>query len=191
MIKSKEEFARIWKKEARELSQLDYFIFLLINELDTRLNEEYFKNKLISSDYILDDRQVAELVVQLGDGLHFFYEQICFGKGCSLGCPNKLDLPFSKNEDPVRLVIIEQEFDGKAEACASREDCFKHDLMNYVVKDTLIDFYTYFMEMEIDEDNKDLYKIAAYLVNTIINFTVRHGSKLLNEPYKYSEFIIT
>ena len=191
MINSKEEFARIWKKEPKDLSHLDYFIFLLINELDNLLHKEYFDKNSNSNNYHLNAEQISELVVQLGDGLHFFYEQICFGKGCSLGCPNKLDTPFTKREDDVRLVIINQEFDGNAEACASREDCFKHDLMNYVVKDTLIDFYTYFINIETTEEEPVLLNMATFIVGIIIRFTIERGSEFLNEPYKKADSIPT
>jgi len=186
MISSKEEFARIWKKEANELSQLDFFTYQLINKLDTLLTNEYFK-KNPPDEYHLKPDEIDELVVQLADGLQFFYEQICFGKGCSLGCPNKLDTPFSEMEDDVRLAIIEQEFAGNGRACASREDCFRHDLTNYVVKDTLVDFYTYFVKIEIDEDNPELKKMAHFIVENIVKFTIKNGAELLKEPYKVAD----
>lgn len=186
-----EEFARIWKKDPKDLSQLDYFIFLLINDLDSQLQKGYFAKNPTPENYKLNADQISELAVQLGDGLQFFYEQICFGKGCSLGCPNKLDKPFTKSEDNVRLVIINEEFNGVAESCASREDCFRHDLMNYVVKDTLIDFYTYFENVETNEDDPVLLNMATFIVGIIIRFTTTQGGKLLSEPDKKVDSILT
>lgn len=184
MIQSKEEFARIWKKDSKSLLQLDLFIFHLINELSRQLQTEYFSKQSQDDSYYLNPDQVSELTVQMGDALHFFYEQMCFGKGCSLGCPNKMDKPFSKRENDILFEIIEREFDGNAKACASREDCLRHDLMNYVVKDTLLDFYTYFMEQECGEEDTQLKEMADFVVKILMHFTMTRGSEFLKEPYK-------
>lgn len=184
MIATKKEFAQIWKKESDELTRLDYFIFLLINELDLLLNNENSSGIFASGKYRLNQPQIADLALQLGDGLQFFYEQMCYGNGCSLGCPNKLNIPFSKNEDDLKFEIIKQEFNGNADACKSREDCLRHDLMNYVVKDTLADFYGYNMNMEISEEDPLLLSMADFIVTVIIRFTIDRGSELLKEPYK-------
>ncbi len=184
MIASTEEFARIWEKEPNELTQLDHFIFLLINEMSLQLYKEYFSRKSISQNYYLNRQQISELAVQLADGLQFFYEQMCFGSGCSLGCPHKLDTPFSKNEDEARLHIINNEFGGNAEACTSRLDCLKHDLMNYVVNETLTDYYTHYMNIETTEKEPMLIDMGNFIVEIIIRFTIEQGPKLLEEPFK-------
>jgi len=184
MISSTEEFAQVWKKPANELTRLDYFIFLLINEMDSQLRKSYFNQDTDFKEYNLNTQNISELVLQLGDSLHFFYEQMCFGDGCSLGCPNKLDKPFSEKEDDVRLEIIKQEFGGKKEACSSRDDCLRHDLMSYVAVDTLLDFYNYNMNLVCEEKDPAIVKLAAFIVNIIIRFTTERGSELLKEPYK-------
>jgi hypothetical protein len=184
MIQSREEFARIWKKESAELSQLDYFSFKLINNIEKQLVDFYFIANGHSEEFLLNPSQISEMVVQLVDSLQFFIEQICFGNGCALGCPNKLNTPFSEMEDEVRLEIIEQEFKGNADACRSRRDCFKHDLMNYVIKDTLIDYYCYFAYRDYSEDNPELNNLAAFIVDVVIKFTLENGPVLLKEPHK-------
>jgi len=190
MIHSKEEFARIWKKEPAELSQLDYFAFKLINHLERQLSEDYFSVNGHSEEYNLNPSQVSELAVQLTDGLQFFFEQICFGKGCALGCPNKLDTPFSEMEDETRFEIIETEFQGNAAACKTREDCFKHDLVNYVIKDTIIDFLIYFTNTEYKEDDPEITRLANFLSDTIVAFTVQQGPGLLKEPFKKADSFV-
>lgn len=183
MIQSKDEFARIWKKEPSELTQLDNFIFLLINKVHSKLEKEFFQ-ELENNAYKLDAEQLNELTVQLGDGLHFFYEQICFGKGCSLGCPNKLDLAFSKKEEDTQLQIIKQEFDGNAAACKSRKECLQQDLMNYVIKDNLIDFYSYTIDLECSEEEPQIMHLANFILPIIMRFTMEHGSSYLKEPFQ-------
>lgn len=184
MIQTKEEFARIWKKNPADLNHLDHFTFLLINTIYTQLETEYFRQKLTLPQYQLSPDQISELVLQLGDGLHFFYEQMCFGKGCSLGCPNKLDLAFSKGEEAARQQIIKQEFDGDSKACRSRKDCLQHDLMNYVVKDNLLDFYNYSMNIVCTEDEPQIIHIAEYIVAIIMRFSSDNGSVYLKQPFK-------
>ena len=184
MIKTTEEFARIWGKEPKELTQLDYFIFLLINEMSLQLQKDFFDQKSASGNYHLNGSQISELVVQVADGLQFFYEQMCFGSGCSLGCPHKLNKPFSQNEDEARLHIINNEFAGKAEACVNRVDCLKHDLVNYVVKDTLTDYYNYYINIETTEDEPLLINMGMSIVEIITRFTIERGPELLKEPYK-------
>jgi hypothetical protein len=187
MIKSAEEFALIWKKETNELTQLNYFIFLLINELDSMLNKNYFDQKVSSDIFQLNAQQISDLVIQLGDGLQFFYNQMCFGNGCSLECPNKMDTPFSKKENKIKLEIIKREFDGNAKACASREDCLHHDLMSYVVTDTLSDYYTYDMNLETTEVEPAIINMATFILGIIIQFTKERGTELLKEPYKKAD----
>ncbi len=184
MINSKEEFAQIWKKEPKELHYLDYFIFLLINELDSLLQSEYFQNKSEPGKYHLNKQEVSDLALQLGDGLKFFYEQICFGSGCSLGCPNKLDKPFTKNEEDVRLEIRNVEFDGSNESCSSRDKCLQHDLLNYVALDTITDFYTYDMNLVSEVKDKEIVKLASFVVKIIVRLTIERGAELLKDPYK-------
>lgn len=181
MINSVDEFAKIWKKQTKELTQLDYFIFLLINELILLLQKEYDR-KSFPVSYRLNSQQITELVVQLADGLHFFYEQICFGRGCSLGCPNKLDTSFSKKEEKVRFEIVKREFNGNPDACRGRKDCLRHDLMDYVVKDNLLDYYTFFMNIKSTEDDTVLNNISHIIVDCIINYTSKNGNTLLKEP---------
>ena len=184
MIQSKEEFAKIWKKEPTDLSQLDFFMYQLINELHAELQNDFFTESNHKEKYNLQSQQISELVVQLVDNVQFFFEQICFGKGCSLGCPNKLDKPFSEMEDEVRLEIIETEFKGNPAACRNRGDCFKHDLTSYVIKDTIIDFYSHFTGMHYQEDNPGIIEFADFIANTIIAFTLEQGPQLLKEPHR-------
>ena len=183
MIHSKEEFAKIWKKETVDLSQLDFFMYQLINKLDSELNGFFTEDKQ-KEEYSLQAHQISELVVQLVDNLQFFLDQICFGKGCSLGCPNKLDTPFTEMEDETRFDIIEKEFKGNPAACRNRADCYKHDIINYVIKDTIIDFYSHFSGIHFQEDNPAINKLADFIADSIIELTLAQGPQLLKEPYR-------
>ena len=183
MINSTAEFARIWEKETDELTQLDYFIFLLINEMISKLDKEFFKSASSKSDFHLNSTHISELSVQVADSLQFFYTQMCFGSGCSLGCPNNLNKPFSKNEEEARIHIINSEFGGNSEACSKREDCLTHDLNDYVISDTISDYYSHYLNCEIAEDDPFLEKLSVFIVEIIIRFTQERGPELLKEPF--------
>jgi hypothetical protein len=175
------EFVNSWEKEVYELTYLDYFIYLLINDLGLLLEKDFFPTIDMQELFYLDKEEISALAFNIGDGLQLFLDKNCFG-GCSLGCPNKLSKPFSKDEDEIRSNFVSTEFDGITASCVNREDCLYHDVMNYVVVDALLDFYNYEMGVVLHEKDRKLNKLSLFTMEHIISFTQKNGPKLLQKP---------
>lgn len=181
MYISAREFVNSWEKEVYELTHLDYFIYLLINDLSSILENNFFNVYKESDTFRLSKEEIATMSFNIGDALQIFLDKNCFG-GCNLGCPNKLTKPFSKEDDEVRDYFVKKEFDGVAASCTNREDCLYHDVKNYVVADVLLDFYNYEMAIVLHEKDRRLGKLIELVMNHIIHFTRNMGPKLLSQP---------
>ena len=175
------EFVNSWEKEVYELTYLDYFIYLLINDLGLLLEQGFFPKIDQQELFYLSNDEISALAFNIGDGLQLFLDKNCFG-GCSLGCPNKLSKPFSKEEDIIRINFVTTEFDGITASCTNREDCLYYDVMTYVVIDALLDFYNYEMGVVLHEKDRKLNKLASFVMDHIIVFTQNNGPKLLKKP---------
>lgn len=175
------EFVNSWEKEVYELTYLDYFIYLLINDLGMLLENDFFPKVDQEELFYLNTDEISALAFNIGDGLQLFFDKNCFG-GCSMGCPNKLSEPFSKEKDETRLNFVTTEFGGIIASCTNHEDCLYHDVMNYVVIDALLDFYNYEMGVVLHEKDRKLNKLAIFVMDHIISFTQENGPKLLQKP---------
>jgi len=178
---SAKEFVNSWEKEVYELTNLDYFIYLLINNVGSLLENDFFSDFNQTDHFYLNSEEISALSFNIGDSMQLFLEKNCFGS-CNLGCPNKLIQPFNEKDDEIRIKFVSTEFDGLAASCVSREDCLYHDVMNYVVIDALLDFYNYEMGIVLHEKDRRLNNLTHFLMANIINFTEVNGSKLLNNP---------
>jgi len=177
---SAREFVNSWEKEIYELNNLDYFIFLIMNDLGSLIEREFFSKSERKEDLFLSSTEIGNLVFNLGDGLQMFFEKNCFGS-CELRCPTHLSEHLNHDDQKVRKGII-NEFDRKPTSCRTKEQCLNIDLMNYVVLDTLIDFYNYEMRIILDETDIRLLTLADYIMNIITDFTRTKGQLLLNTP---------
>ncbi|RMH60449.1 MAG: hypothetical protein D6677_13685 [Calditrichaeota bacterium] len=176
-----QEFVDSWEKEIYELTHLDYFTYLLINELSSSLENDYFKKLPDDSAMLLHTHEITALSFSIADNLQSFLEKNCFG-GCSLGCPNKLSKPFTEEENKKRVEFINMEFDGKAADCNSREECLYYDIMTYVATDTLLDFYNFEIGLHLGEDDPPLKSISSFVAKTIIRFIYKQGREWLTSP---------
>lgn len=178
---SVKEFVSSWEKEIYELTNLDYFIYLLINELGATLEHDFFPQIDQEDLFYLKNDEIAAIAFNIGDGLQLFLDKNCFN-GCSLGCPNKLNKPFSKKDNQIRVDFVTTEFDGITASCTNREDCLYHDVMNYVVIDALLDFYNYEMGVILHEKDRKLNRLATFIMDYVIKFIYRNGEHLLSNP---------
>lgn len=177
-----DQFAESWQKEVNELTHLDYFTFKLICKLENHLKDETFAGSNADQGLLLMDGEGINLAFSLGDGLQFFFEKMCFGEGCSLGCPNKLEAPFDEKDKKVREGIVTYEFKGDFEACKQRRDCFSYDIVNYVIRDTLIDFYNYEKGIQLEEEDTNIKILTKTIGDFVLSFTSMYGSTILQNP---------
>lgn len=175
------EFVNSWEKEVYELTHMDYFIYLLINELSGKLEKDFYPDFNINEPFRLSLDELANLAFNIGDGLQAFLDKNCFN-GCSLGCPNKLHKPFAANEDEIRAHFVTREFDGFMASCDNREDCLYHDIKIYVVADVLLDFYNYEMGIILHEKDRKLNNLLEFIMKQIMQFTRLNGPILLATP---------
>ena len=58
---SAKEFVSSWEKEIYELTNLDYFIYLLINELGSRLEHDFFPQIDDEDLFYLKNEEIAAI----------------------------------------------------------------------------------------------------------------------------------
>jgi hypothetical protein len=177
---SAREFVNSWEKEIYELNNLDYFIFLSMNDLGTLIEQKFFKEIDRKDSLYLNSEEISNLVFNLGDSLQMFFEKNCFG-ACELRCPSRLNESLTFEEQQLRQGIISV-FDNHASKCQTKDQCLYLDLMNYVVLDTLIDFYNYELNVVLDESDLNLLRFAEFIMDIILDLIKQKGQHLLARP---------
>jgi hypothetical protein len=181
---SVQEFVSSWEKEIYELTNLDYFIFLLINHIGYQIEHNYFST-LKPSDYLrVDPEEIGTLAFNLGDSLESFVENNCFGD-CTLACPTHLDDQVEQDElktrnDQLQLIQLVNGTDY------DKRSFFINDILNYVVIDTLFDFYQYEIGLNLDDTDLSLIQFADFLTSILEKFIENQGQNLLSNPRESS-----
>jgi hypothetical protein len=180
------EFVDSWDKELYELTNLDYLLFILINHLGNRVDKQFFVNDRRLSSLFLNFDQIGTLCFNIGDSLGYFLEDNCFGK-CPLNCPKDLnstldlrDKKFIKNDLNEKLNILRNLLPDKIE----KEQFMRFDLLNYVLMDTIVQFYSEEFNLEVNEEDMDLIDLTEFLENNIIDFFQIEGQELLSRPFE-------
>ncbi|MBD3225647.1 MAG: hypothetical protein GF313_13040 [Caldithrix sp.] len=174
------EFIEAWEKEIYELNNLDYFIYLLINELASSIELQYFVNITSKHLLYLNREDIGNLSFSIGDSLQVFLERNCFNS-CPLQCPSNLNDPVNQEEEQIRNSMLLQ-FMQHPPQCKRKDECLYTDLLNYVVLDSLLDFYNYEMNIVLSENDKRLLKFAEFIMHIVINIIRKKGQDSLNEP---------
>ncbi len=176
---SAREFLDYWEKEIYELTQLDYFIYLLINHLGSLLENDYFAKMSKDEKTYLHSDEIASISFNICDNLQLFLDKNCFGI-CPLKCPVKLEHTLDHSERDIHIEFSDDP--EKASSCHVKEDCLYQDLMNYVVMDSLLDFYNYELGIVLNEKDKKLLKTARFIIENILLFIRNHAQELLQNP---------
>jgi hypothetical protein len=174
------EFVNSWEKEVYELNNLDYFTYLLINHLGNQIENDYFSQNNKHSHLKIDPEDIATLAFNIGDSFESFLENNCFGD-CSLSCPTHLTEKFDPSEvDPKNTHLhILQIINGDE---LDKKHFFLTDILNYVVLDTLFDFYNYEVGLNLDDADVGLMQFADYITNILERFIENPGQKYLKNP---------
>ncbi len=174
------EFVSSWEKEIYELNNLDYFTFLLINYLGYKIEHDFFNAEKNSPYLRIDPEEIATLSFNIGDCFESFLENNCFGD-CTLSCPTKLDEkvdPNQKELERTHLNII-QIINGKD---LSKKQFLLTDILNYVVLDTLFDFYNYEIGLDLDDADIGLMQFADFITMILEKFIELRGKTFLMNP---------
>jgi hypothetical protein len=167
------EFIDSWEKEIYELNHLDYFVFLMINKLGFQIEHDFFTEKNKDPYLKIEPNDIGTLAFNIGDSLESFLENNCLCN-CSLKCPVKLEEKLSIKEQQyvernLHIVHIINEENW------SRRQFLVTDVLNYVVLDTLYDFYNYDIGINIDESDLGILKFADFITDILIKFIYSHG----------------
>lgn len=181
------EFIDSWDKEFYEFNNLDFFIFLLINHLGNQLEKRFFVEHRRQSRLNLDFDQIGTVCFNLCDSFEYFLEENCFSS-CPLNCTRDLDGTIDETQlqgnEKIRrkLDLIQSFLVGKLD----KEQCLRLDLMNHVILDSLLQFYSEEMSIEFEENDIILLELAEFIENVIIEFIRFEGQSLLHKPLELS-----
>jgi len=176
------EFIDSWDKEIYELTNLDFFIYLTINHVGNQIENRYFINERNNSHLSLTFDHVGTLCFSLGDSLEFFLQDNCFGN-CNLNCPLDLEASVSLNryESTEQMQKRLNIFRSIASDKIVKEQCLRVHLMNHVILDTVIHFYSDELDIQIDEEDIDVIELADFIENIIVDFIRHEGQSLLRQ----------
>ncbi len=189
---SAREFVSSWEKEIYELTNLDYFTYLLINDVASQLEKKYFTG-LNSDDLLwLNSDELGLLAFNIGDSLHMFLEKNCLSS-CPLNCPVRSNEKLDNKEIGIRDTRLNK-FSHNLGKCYNKEQCLQYDILNYVVIDTVLDFYNYEMGVVLNESDKHLADLADFTLEVIIYFIRQKGQTYLiaareNAGMRFSDLI--
>ena len=179
------EFVESWDKELYELTNLDFFIYRAINYLGNQLEKRYFIREKNNSPLYLDFDNLGTACFNIGDAFESFLKENCIGS-CSLNCPKDLDNKISLKktnleENLKQKLFLIQAFDTEA---LLKEECFRICLMNYVIIDTLIQFYNEEYRLELSENDFTLLELAEFIEEVLVEFTRFEGRSWLHRPFE-------
>lgn len=180
MYISVNEFVTSWEKEIYELTNLDYFTYIIINYLGYQIEHEFLTGDDCTPYLRIDPEEIATLSFNIGDSFESFLEKNCFGD-CTLSCPTRLDEKVNPEDaelDRMHLNII-QIMSGTD---LSKKQFLLTDILNYVVLDTLFDFYNYEIGLDLDDADTGLMQFADFITVILEKFIEGKGQPFLASP---------
>ncbi len=179
------EFIESWDKEIYELTNLDFFIYLIVNHLGNQVEKRFFINERSNSPLSLTFDNIGTLCFNLGDSLEFFLQDNCFGN-CNLNCPFDLDssVDLNRHESDEHMQERLMVFRNFATDKIAKEQCLRVHLMNHVILDTIIHYYTEEMNYDIDEEDIETIELADFIENVIVGFIRNEGQSLLHQAFE-------
>ncbi len=175
---SAREFVDSWEKEIYELTNLDYFIYILINYLGNQIENRYFIEERLDSPLFLDFDSIGTLCFNLGDALSYYLENKHQSSQPSSNTNNFL-LSQQEEDTPRDRLNKLQSF---AEWELDHEHTLRIELMEHVILDTLLHFYYEELGLEVEEGERELNELAFFIEDAMVDFTRREGATLLARP---------
>jgi len=183
---SAREFVSSWEKEIYELNNLDYFIYLLINELAQDLEKSFFAKLNEDNLLFLQSEEIGTLTFNLGDSLQLFLEDNCFGV-CPLNCPLKINERIGAKEKNMRRLEIPEK-EPVSLTYSTKEEFFYFDIFNYAVLDSIVDFYNYDMGLILSETDERFHALSEFIMDVIIKVIKNNDAKFLRAPKENAAF---
>ncbi|RMF56167.1 MAG: hypothetical protein D6748_14110 [Calditrichaeota bacterium] len=176
---SAREFVESWDKEIYELTNLDYFIFLMINHLGNQIERSHLFHDPDDSLLALDFESIGTLCFNLGDAFEYYIENKYFN-------PSTGSLPTSNPPDiDDRFVYHERlkNLQSLAQQDVEKEHILRIELMDYVIFDTLLQFYFEEVGLEFEEGDREINEMAFFIEDAMIEFIRNEGKNLLQRPH--------
>jgi hypothetical protein len=177
---SAEAFLCVWNKEIYELTNSDYFTFLLMNELIEKLAHYEQSVPTNAHPFPLEYIHMVNLTLNIGYNLQIFLEKNCL-LSCNLKCHCNLSEKLGVHHIDEQQNILIYEFLDEKNKCNSKEDCFSSDILDYVIYDSLIDFFHYDLGAAVNESDPFIQKLAKLIMATILSFIKSVDQKLLTD----------
>jgi AraC-like DNA-binding protein len=180
MYISAREFLESWDKEIYEMTNLDFFIYLMVNHLGNQLEKRFFVRERQSSSLCIDFDNIGTLCFNLGDSFEYFLEDEHSGK-----TSDKItwDLENEYRENSEKAVSRKnKKLKSFLTEGALKEQSFRVELMESVILDTLVQFYYDEMGIEVDDEELKIIELADFIEDVMIEFIRQEGQTLLQRP---------
>ena len=84
--------------------------------------------------------------------------------------------------DNKNSIIPFNDYNTLGKSDQTKEQCLSSDILNYVILDSLLDFYNYELGIILTENDNDLLDLAEFNLNVIIQFIRLKGQRYLKTP---------
>jgi hypothetical protein len=174
---SAREFLESWDKEIYEMTNLDFFIYLMVNHLGNQLEKRFFVRERRNSSLYLDFDNIGTLCFNLGDSFEYFLEDEQSGKSNE---NHSWDLENEYRENSEKTVSRKNKrLKSFLSEGALKEQSVRVELMENVILDTLMQFYYDEMGIEVDEEELEIIELADFIEDMMVEFIRQEGQTLL------------
>ncbi len=173
------EFVESWDKELYKLTNLDYFIYLMINHMGNQLDKRFFNAPQNDSKLLLSFESIGTLCFNIGDSFEYFLEEDSLGR---YSVDYRVDKEMSGEVLDRNSEVTHRRLKSLQALLSHgyfKEHSFRADLMEYVIIDTLLQFYYEEIGIEFGDEDMEIMALAEYIEDTMIRFIRAEGKSLL------------
>ena len=175
------EFINSWNKIYKDLDNLDYAMFQLINYIGYDLEQSFFRNFDEKSDIQLNHREICDLSFIIVDVLEVYMRKHC------LSCPLKcyLDPEKQANLDQENIPVLLKNFvEGNLKSYINNNDCLRYELKNHIIDLAVENYYKKEKNIDITENLFEIWKLNEFIETHIVNYLIYNLKEYLVEPDK-------
>lgn len=179
---SAREFLESWDKEIYETTNLDYFIFLMINHLGNQLERRFFLPRGADFRLKLDFDALGSLCFMLGDNFDAFLDENFESSDYRLSSRISDFADGNTESDEKRIAEREK----RIRALAKDEMIFSGlvspvDILHHSVLEALQQFYEEEKSIVFDDDDLDVIELAEFVVDEMVMFVRQELNSLLRK----------
>ena len=175
---SAREFVESWDKEIYKLTNLDFFIYLMVNQLGNELDHHFLMNQRKQSPLALSFESIGTLCFSIGDSFECFLEEEKQGR-YTVDYRMEKDIQGETIEHNGRVHRRIKNLQSLITKGYFSEQSFRADLMEYVIIDTLLQFYYEEIGIEFDDEDLEIMELADFIEEAMIDFIRTEGQTLI------------